>query len=304
VIGARSVDAPLADRLPTDARAGLVHSAHERVVNLLTPDGLLCCLSTASLDDAPRTIRIAESAWPTLAWQPGDRVVFGPGELRHPDPNGETVVVLRDADRWRPTFADLARASVAELRGAVAVIDRAIQVGPARSAFEEASAELVLRRTAALEAAVRDADPAATAAAALDLVGLGAGLTPTGDDILTGLAVTAASRGMRLAAVQPALRSALGGVALDSLTTAVSAATLREAADGRGRQRLHDLLATVATPGAGAYLAAAIQRVLAIGHSSGADILTGVRLGLAVEADLRAAAPLPRPSTTHTKEIR
>ena len=42
-------------------------------------------------------------------------------------------------------------------------------------------------------------------------------------------------------------------------------------------------------------------RVRAVGHTSGADILTGFRLGLELEADLREADRLADP--THSKEI-
>ena len=149
-----------------------------------------------------------------------------------------------------------------------------------------------------LEAALRDADSPGIVDAARALIGLGAGLTPSGDDILTGLAVIASATGMRLATAVPALREAVTtGSPLESRTTAVSAATLAEAVDGRARARLHDLMSTIASGADEPALAAAVRQVRAIGHSSGADLLTGVRLGLVVEADLREEALLAFPST-------
>lgn len=293
LVGAVSFDARLVDLLPTDGRSGLVHSAHERVVNVLTPDGLLCCLSTADLDDAPRTIRIPAAAWSRMAWSDGDTVCFLPGELRHRGPSGIVTVDLAAATRWDPVLADLSRLSPAHLRAAAAVIERHLLRPVVRSPFETASADELARRTSLLGNAIRDHDPAATTAAARSLIGLGFGLTPTGDDILTGLAVLATSGGMRLAAALPALSVAVDGTddaPLETRTTAVSAATLVEAVAGRARARVHDLVAAIAADASAVALADAVVRVREIGHTSGADVLTGVRLGLVVEADLRSTA--------------
>lgn len=296
LIGAVSVDALLVDRLPTDGRSGLVHSAHEQVVNVRTPDGLLCCLSTADLDDAPRTIRIPAEAWSRTAWREGDAVRFLPGELRHRGAYADTTVTLAGATRWDPVTADLATLSPAHLRAAAAVIERSLLPAVDRSPFEAASADELARRTRLLGSAVREHDPAATTAAARSLIGLGFGLTPSGDDILTGLAVLAAADGMRLATALPALVAAVAETdeaTLETRTTPVSAATLAEAVAGRARARVHDLVAAIAGDVAARPFADAIARVREIGHTSGADVLTGIRLGLHLEADLRDTAGPP-----------
>ena len=55
-----------------------VHSVHDHVVNIQC-DGGLIALAHDSLDDAPWTIRIPASGWPTLHAQVGDRVVVDGG---------------------------------------------------------------------------------------------------------------------------------------------------------------------------------------------------------------------------------
>ncbi|GAA3645545.1 hypothetical protein GCM10022237_01260 [Nocardioides ginsengisoli] len=300
---ARLVD--LLDGLPAEGRGGLVHSVHDKVVNLLTPDGLLCCLSTDALDDAPRTIRLPATAWARLGWRDGDAVAFSPGELRHRGAgraDDGTTVVLAGAARWQPPAADLSAVDVARLRHAADVLAGHLVPPAGRCPFEEASAAELARRTGVLGDALRATDVDAAAAAMRALIGLGAGLTPSGDDILTGLAVVAAASGSLGATALTALLAAvMAAPALETRTTAVSAATLAEAADGRARQRVHDLVATIAAGADDPTLAAAAQHVRAIGHSSGADVLTGVRLGLVVEADLREEALLAR-IPTHPKE--
>lgn len=292
LVDAVSVDARLADLLPTDGRNGLVHSVHERVVNVLTPDGLLCCLSTADLDDAPRTIRIPADAWSRITWREGDAVCFLPGELRHHGTCAVTTVALAAATRWEPVEVDLSTLSPAHLRDAAAVIERHLLPPVNRSPFETASADELARRTDLLGSAIRAHDPAATTTAARSLIGLGFGLTPTGDDILTGLAVLAAAGGMHLATAVPALAAAVDGtdgVPLETLTTPVSAVTLTEAVTGRARARVHELVAAIAADPVAPALADAVLRVREIGHTSGTDVLTGIRLGLVIEADLRSA---------------
>ncbi|MFB9766993.1 DUF2877 domain-containing protein, partial [Nocardioides kongjuensis] len=77
--------------------------------------------------------------------------------------------------------------------------------------------------------------------------------------------------------------------------------TLTEALAGRGRQRIHVLVSALSAAGTTPALVDAVLRVRAVGHTSGADILTGFRLGLELEADLREADRLADP--THSKEI-
>ncbi|WP_418061231.1 DUF2877 domain-containing protein [Pimelobacter simplex] len=292
-VAAVSVDADLVARLPEDGRRGEVHSVHEHVINLRTPDGLLCCLASAVLDDAPRTIRVDAAAWPALRWHRGDTVRFGPGPVLRPAPGGVDVV-LAGAERRQPPATDLSAVGPDRLRAAAAVIAGLLPMPAERSPFEAAAAEVLGRRTAGLAAVIRhhDRDSAAVtpavSAAATALVGLGAGLTPSGDDVLTGLAVVAAADEGRLGAVRAGIVRALtAGAPLEERTTAVGAAMLTEAAAGRARWRIHDLLTTIATtaPG-GPELRAAVLAVRAIGHTSGTDVLEGVRLGLLAAADL------------------
>jgi hypothetical protein len=297
-IEAVSVDARLVDRLPQDGRSGVVHSVHDRVVNLRTPDGLLCCLSSDALDDAPRTVRLPAAAWARLDWRAGAAVAFAPGELRYDG----TTVALAGATRWEPPAADLTAVDGAQLREAADTIERCLLPPGGRSPFEEATAAELARRTGLLGDALRAADVDDAADAARSLIGLGAGLTPSGDDVLTGLAVVAAATGARGTTALAALRSAVGtGSPLEARTTAVSAATLAEAVAGRARHRVHALVATIAAGADAPTVAAAARHVRAIGHSSGADLLTGIRLGLVVEADLREEALLAC-FPTHPKE--
>jgi hypothetical protein len=108
------------------------------------------------------------------------------------------------------------------------------------------------------------------------LLGRGPGLTPSGDDVLAGALVTAhATDDPRLARWRAATVVALH----ERTTTAVSRGLLRHALDGYATDELAELLAALGAPGEqeGHDLPGALRRLLALGHSSGAALLAGVR---------------------------
>jgi hypothetical protein len=114
--------------------------------------------------------------------------------------------------------------------------------------------------------------------AATALLGLGAGLTPQGDDMLAGLLVTLAAA----PATRPLARR-LGAAAgqAASHTTTLSAALLRDAADGFGVPALVDLVDALdevcheAGPTTHRALGEVVVRLLAVGHTSGAALAHG-----------------------------
>lgn len=116
-------------------------------------------------------------------------------------------------------------------------------------------------------AALTEDDPTAVEA----LLGRGSGLTPVGDDVLCGY--LAARPGHPPAVVAEVERLAR------RRTTALSAALLACAADGEVLPEYADLVRELAAP------AVALDRLVAVGHTSGAGLALG--LGLALTASAR-----------------
>lgn len=135
-----------------------------------------------------------------------------------------------------------------------------------------------------VRALVHDHDATRLASAAARLIGLGEGLTPSGDDVLAGFAFLAAQPGMRLGAAVPAIRSLVRSSS--ARTTLVSLAMLLAATEAEGRQSMHDLCHAVRSGRPGA-IADAADRVRSIGHSSGSAILGGMGVALELEAEAR-----------------
>jgi Protein of unknown function (DUF2877) len=122
----------------------------------------------------------------------------------------------------------------------------------------------------------------AEASAVLDLLGRGDGLTPSGDDVLAGWLVT------RHATGRPAgpVGTAVATHAADR-TTLLSATLLRRALVGEALPECRDLLLALRS---GIGVAAARDRLLATGHTSGAALALGI--GLALRAGLAPGAGL------------
>jgi hypothetical protein len=107
------------------------------------------------------------------------------------------------------------------------------------------------------------------------LIGLGAGLTPAGDDVLVGLTAGLTALG------DPRARGLANAWArhANGRTTVAAEAFHRHAATGAYSERLHDLLRALLFEGVGA-IPAAVHAAARWGATSGADTIAGVLLAL------------------------
>ena len=115
------------------------------------------------------------------------------------------------------------------------------------------------------------------------LIGLGPGLTPSGDDFLMGALALLDCVGERYAhaALARAIIQALPGS-----TSPLSACFLRAAGAAHVGEALHRAVSSVMAGDVGA----AIEAIETIGHSSGWDMMAGITTALRVAARLRASA--------------
>jgi len=263
--------------------AGRVVAVHATAVNLRMGDALVT-VARSSVGGLPTGIGVDDGFAPRAAGLlPGDPVTVTGSIVRI----GSVSIDLARARPWsphlphRPIPVDLAeRAAVlrsaVEPRGAgrapLRAADHRRPTGPASSRGEiDDVLESRLRR---LRSAVRYGDGAAIAAGRA-LIGLGVGLTPSGDDVLVGLSATWAATGV---AARTRLAAEWASWA-DGRTTDVALDFLRAAADGAYAERLHDALEAILAGPIDAIPAAA-ERAAAWGATSGTDTLRGVLIGL------------------------
>ena len=141
--------------------------------------------------------------------------------------------------------------------------------------------ELARPRLNAVAQALREQDLAAFETAALRVLGLGHGLTPSGDDLLGGTFFTLAH------APIAAWRSAMPGLharirrATESATNPISAALLDDLMRGSSYRVLHDVFDAFQA-GEPRRITDAVNRLFRLGASSGGDMLAGVFLALQI----------------------
>ena len=116
------------------------------------------------------------------------------------------------------------------------------------------------------------------------LGGVGPGLTPAGDDCLAGILLVARIRGGEAAEAE------LVAVAGSVDTNDVAAAFLVWAARGQSIEPVHRFLVSAAR-GDATRATDALAALVGFGHSSGADLALGLRLGLARLPSHTAVSP-------------
>jgi len=244
-------------------RRGFVVSVHARAVNLLLDDGPLVALLPAKSPLHPWAVAVPLTRSDLARVTEGAPVrvsngVIEAGALRI-ELAGLEVVDLRLRRRLRA------------LPAAARALARHTGTTPAKGPFEPALA-------AALERFRSGGEVRGLAA----LVGLGEGLTPSGDDALVGVlaGLDAASEASGdAAALRERLRAELERGT--SRTTRLAAQMLDAATAGFYAEPVLGLLETLALPRPAAKaLERAVATLLAVGHRSGADTLRGIGVAL------------------------
>jgi hypothetical protein len=258
---------------------------HATYLQVADPDRTLISLASAAAVRVPCAVVLESKALPpqlpegTIATVGGGTVLI--------DANGVDNAVFRASRWWRPPRPrGLGAVPPARLAGAVRWLTGRV-ADPLDLPGRSAIAELV----EALAVGERP-DPAVS-----QLLGRGPGLTPTGDDVLAGALVTLAALGSPLTAT---LGRAVLAASPDATTT-VSAGLLRHAVAGECIPQLADVLTALGgttEPAVGA-LPRAAGALLAVGHCSGAGLLHGVLVAVAIahariaQGVLRLAPPTP-----------
>ncbi len=272
--------------------AGRLLSVHRSAANVLI-DGRLVTVARDSMGGLPNGVAVREFDGVALGLRDGMAARTHDGCLMID--GGLVTIDVRLATVWSPRIrVRPAPDDIPGRAGLVAAAARLLpEVGlrPILGDDEPASnARRVLRRTArpASDAAAW-AQPAAdglvralevgdldrATAEGARLVGLGPGLTPSGDDLLVGLTATLTALGD--AAARP-LAEAWAAVAAGR-TTLVAATFHSHAARGQYSERLHHLLDAV-LDGPAAGIPRAVGRASEWGASSGVDSVVGVVIAM------------------------
>lgn len=265
--------------------SGVVHSVFANSYNIAIAD-LLVTVHGSNIPHTPTSVRVADPAAHHLApaVRPGQSVRMEQNLIQVAGVGGASYAVdMSQASVWSPDPARQITATQAQQ--AIARLTAAKQTHPLGGI---ASVPDLEDRVFALQRSLLDQVESRTPERALiraasELIGLGPGLTPSGDDFLVGV-MAALARGGGAAAFQAELEAISRAVAQREQTTSdVSRHYLRLAARGHFGQSLTELLDALTQSSSGEQ-DRCIRQLLAIGSSSGADTLAGIAAGMAAIA--------------------
>jgi hypothetical protein len=274
-----------------------VHSVFRAAFNLVSDRRELLGIVTAPAGNGPATLvlSVSDVTWTPQLGDPatlvGERLVLGDrlaldlsrAALWDPPPIRRALSFGEILDRLESAVGvAAARAPSAGLAPLLPEARRLAGRAPrGLSTTPLDGAALVVQHAwealSAIAEAIRRAHWSDVFAPARELSGLGPGLTPSGDDLLVGMAL-----GLRagLGTLLPELASAFSA-AVEGRTTDLAEARVRHAVAGRADEAVHSLLVAL-VDGPRDRLEPAVRSALAYGHSSGADTLVGLIVGLAL----------------------
>ena len=285
----RTISDYTADRLraQTDTACS-VHSVYERTANLLLRDGSLCALQKTGSPFSPLTLFLPENDALLVpgALSPGDSVLpvlsadteyietgippafSGSGEMRACLEAGMRILAGNRSGGFSPLLTMPDDYDFSN--------DETI---PFRDALVLNAAGLCLKKARAMYRADDEGSYRSTAEELSRLIGIGGGLTPSGDDFLCGILTALHAAGETVAPFRHCLTQTL--LPLLDRTHPVSAAFVRCAADGQTSLPFVHFLA-LADGTAEAQEGSVAKEIHAVGHSSGMDTLSGIVFALSV----------------------
>lgn len=268
-------------RLEEGVMTGEVHSVFQRVINIRDDRGRMYSFLAASLDHGPDSIILDIEELDSLGIAAGDRVSGSIEGLRM----GRYRIEVWEAKPYTLSLPEY-RTDARTLRSRMAYAKKRLEsIDSDRSTpFLAMMDSMLEERRLHLMEAMRTGDVEESARLGRKLLGLGQGLTPSGDDIMLGLFCVVLMGNSPLEGLKDFPETLL--VDADSLTNDLSFWGLKRAAKGQVREKVSDFVRDLAE---GREITDSLESILDIGHSSGKDITTGILTGFELIADKEEA---------------
>ena len=280
-----SADASFLKMLGEAPFQATVHSVFTHVINIELSNGTLYTLACRSCDNAPNTAIVDVGEFPDNWFIQGERGVNIPGE--HTLNFSSVSVSFFRSMTWEcvlpvwPSGEFHLETKIALLEKTVDQ-QRSLVFGSKNNSDKTAkfilyALTLLYQKVDQLSDALREEKMNTATDCAVSMIGLGPGLTPSGDDFLVGFFAVLNIKN------SPACRfHGLCGAVLDQaedLTNKISLSAMKTAAHGQVRQSLVDLFNAL-FDNRSDLDEAVLSRVLDIGSTSGADMMMGILYGL------------------------
>ena len=250
---------------------GRVHSVFDHACNITLHDGQWLSVLDNTSANAPLAIRLDVAGGLRLLFQSGEAFSIKAGVWRTSRCRGD----IADLPVWAPV-SDLAPLPIRLIQANLDRVDAELTAWQASHQGEQPAADLTAL-VGDMSNAIAQRNTRALGAVAHKLVGFGAGLTPSGDDILTGSLAALWRLSSLDRSVQPLLSTFCTQlITLLHRTTQVSRHYLELATKNLFTQPLDELRQCCLDLPDEMRLRGACQRALRVGSSSGFDGVTGL----------------------------
>ncbi|MFK9090363.1 DUF2877 domain-containing protein [Bacillus salipaludis] len=289
-----SGDAEFIQRITHSSFSGFVHSTFNRTFNIqCIENGELYTIACSEIDNGPNTLIIDVDHVSFLGIEVNDRV-FVVNQTLYIE--NKLALSIEKASKWEsviPTYPYNEEILIRNIRRMKEYIDMYGKAGgmkkqiAAQSPFEAEMSKMLDKRKNLLLNELGNNHLSLALSHAVSLIGLGPGLTPSGDDFLTGLFTVFNMKNSPFYAQQLFCKDVLKDA--KTLTNDISYMAMKKASIGKVRESIICLIDSLIA-GNEEDLFLSLNKVLSIGSSSGTDISLGLVCGL--EAKLRAGGKL------------
>jgi hypothetical protein len=289
-----SGDVDFIQRITHSSFSGFVHSTFNRTFNIqCTENGELYTIASSEIDNGPNTLLMDVNSFSSMGLAVNDKVTVKNQTLTI---GNKLAISIDKADTWEsviPTYpdnVDILTRNVKWMKDYINIYGKGGGMKRrivAQSLFEaEMSRMLDLRKNLLLDNIVKNHVSLAIPHA-VSLIGLGPGLTPSGDDFLTGIFTVFNMKNSPFYAQRSFCKDVLMNA--KTLTNDISYMAMKKASIGKVRESIICLIDSLIA-GNEEDLILSLNKVLSIGSSSGTDISLGLVCGL--EANIRAGGKL------------
>ena len=271
---------------------GEVHSVFKRTINIMSDSGKLYTLSAEELDNAPNTLRVT-ALFNTIPQIIGDIPVFSRnGQLII---DGIAKIEIKNAKKWHyPQIEFPKEQEYLKIKRRVMQLNEwLLQIenkggyllnNIRATTYEKMIHRMLWEESDKLVNYLKEKQLFYAMKQLNRVIGLGPGLTPSGDDFLVGLALIFTTVNYPYHSLQQWLIN--NREEMKKRTNIISFSTLDWAIKGESRERIGLFLNELFYGKDEDVLKEKTLAVLAIGSSSGGDVLTGMLAGIKLTLDL------------------
>ena len=255
------------ERLKKGSFRGRVHSVFQKAINIMDEQEILYTMLSSEMDEGPMAVHVNEKNLSSLGigvhdFVQGDEKRLTLGEISFSIK--DTPVYHLQLREYRPS--PYLRNNMEKVRDHLEKM-KEIEESP----YDKEMSKILHERIASLKLAFLKEEEKGILESSMSLIGLGPGLTPSGDDVLLGILSVLNLRNHRYEKFRPLFEKVIQSAYEE--TNILSYFGLRRAYDGYIRQDITDFTVAMIEK---ENIEHELEKILQIGHSSGQDITYGI----------------------------